>query len=537
MASVNNTDFPSKPGLSAEAQQQEWVNLLAQLRDLGLNAVVVQIRPSADALYPSALVPWSKFLTGKQGLPPSPYYDPLQFMVETAHSMGFEFHAWMNPYRVCAEADLANLASNNVYRTHPEWLKKYAGKYLLNPALPEVRQHLTDVVAEVVANYDVDAIHFDDYFYPYKVQGENFDDWQDFANLRGAYDNIEDWRRNNVDELIQKVSMRIKQIKPNVRLGISPFGVWRNNDRDPLGSDSRAGVTCYDDLYADVLKWMKLGWIDYVAPQLYWNIGFQAADYEKLLHWWANNSYYKQLYIGQGVYKVGTNKEAAWSLASEIPDQIRLNRQSASNVQGSIFFNASSLLANKLGVADSLSMALFNVPAFPPYPRGAQNVLPETPEFIRFKNRREGLEVRWELSDANSVDAFALYRFDGNVFGTTDDPRNIKAIIKPTDGVLSTLDTSALQGQTYTYIVSSLSKQRVESMPSHPKTVRVGPVFPWRKKSIPASATEPASIGFASKGNTNVPVSTAPSARKSKKSKGSKAKKEVVTPKPAPLFF
>ena len=241
IATVNNIDYPRNSTVYSVALKEQYKKLIEKYKDMGFNAIIFQIRPSGDALYPTDLAPWSKYLTGKQGRSPAPYFDPLEFFIEETHKLGMEFHAWLNPYRATTNLDTFSLSEQHMLFQHRDWMMKYGGKYYFNPALPEVRQHLTDVVTEVVENYNVDAIHFDDYFYPYRIKNVPLQDTINFIKYGRNFDKIEDWRRNNVDELIQMVFTSVKQLKPHVKFGISPFGVWRNRENDPRGSDTRGG--------------------------------------------------------------------------------------------------------------------------------------------------------------------------------------------------------------------------------------------------------------------------------------------------------
>lgn len=305
IATVLNIDWPSKTGLSKDQQQAEFITLLDRLQAMGINAVIVQVRPTADAFYPSTLNPWSKYLTGTQGV--SPDYDPLAFMVQAAHKRNMEFHAWFNPYRVSMDTQLNALVPNHPARQNPDWVVSYGGKLWYDPGIPQVRSHIVDTIKEVVRNYDIDAVHFDDYFYPYP-DGTDFPDEQTYLTYgKASFPNKADWRRDNVNRLVKEVNAQIKQLKPHVKFGISPFGIWRNKSTDPSGSDT-SGFQAYDSLYADARTWIRQGWIDYIAPQIYWNIGFPAAAYEKLVPWWANEVKGRatHLYIGHAVYKVGS---------------------------------------------------------------------------------------------------------------------------------------------------------------------------------------------------------------------------------------
>ena len=278
IATVDNIDWPLPKQYDVEEQKKEFIRQLDMHQRNGMNAVVVQVRPATDAFYPSQYEPWSQWLTGKQGRPPAPYYDPLQFMIEETHKRGFEFHAWLNPYRANFSIGKASIAPNHITRLHPEWFLSYGGKQYFDPGNKEGQQWVTTVVRDIVKRYDVDAIHMDDYFYPYRIAGKEFPDYKTFQQYGAGLDK-DDWRRSNTDSIIVALSRVIKEEKPWVKFGISPFGVWRNQDKDPLGSPTQAGQTNYDDLYADILLWTKNGWIDYVVPQLYWEMGHPKVAY------------------------------------------------------------------------------------------------------------------------------------------------------------------------------------------------------------------------------------------------------------------
>ena len=367
VATVFGIDYPAKPTTDDVSLRDSWIRLIDKHKAMGINALFVQIRPMADALYPSNLVPWSRFLTGQSGVSPANNFDMLGFMIATAHERDMEFHAWLNPYRVSMDnPNASNFAPNHVLRTHPEWCLRYNKRYFLNPGLPEVRAHMNDVVTEIVSRYAVDGIHFDDYFYPYKAPNEQLNDYSTFKKYPNGLSNIEDWRRNNVDLLIAQLSQTIKRLRPAVQFGVSPFSVWRNRSRDPEGSDTRAGVTCYDDLYADVRKWLREGWIDYVAPQAYRAIGSSLIDHEIIMRWWSDNAAGKTVYAGHATYRVGTTtgNERNWNDPNEIPRQIRLAR-SLPNVGGSLHYSSKSLIKNALGVGDSLRLNYYRYPSTP----------------------------------------------------------------------------------------------------------------------------------------------------------------------------
>ncbi len=364
VASVDNIDWPSKGNYNADSQKTAFIQLLDMHKANGMNAMVVQIRPATDAFYPSPYEPWSEWLTGKQGSPPVPYYDPLAFMITETHKRGMEFHAWMNPYRAVFNTSRSSIAPTHISRIHPDWFIVYGDKLYFDPGNKEVQQYVTNVVKDVVSRYAVDAIHFDDYFYPYRIPGKEFPDNDKYVRYGNGM-NKDDWRRSNVDSIILLLSKAIKKANKQCQFGISPFGVWRNIDKDPDGSNTKAGQTNYDDLYADILLWLKMGWIDYVAPQLYWEFGHKAAPYEVLIDWWSKHSYGKNCYIGLGIYRAGSNE--AWKDKTQLPRQIQLLRQNPT-IQGMIFFSSKSFNKNPNGWNDSLRLNYFASPTLLPNP-------------------------------------------------------------------------------------------------------------------------------------------------------------------------
>ncbi len=359
IATVDNIDWPTKGDYNSNSQKASFIKMLDMQQRNGINALVVQIRPCTDAFYPSPYEPWSQWLTGVQGQPPSPYYDPLAFMISETHKRGMVFHAWMNPYR--AEFNLVNssLSATHITKVHPEWFLVYGDKRYFDPGNKEAQQYVTQVVSDVVSRYDVDAIHFDDYFYPYRIAGKEFPDEATFRKY-GAGLTKDDWRRSNTDSIISKLSFAIKKENKKCQFGISPFGVWRNQDKDPIdGSRTIGAQTNYDDLYANILLWLKKGWIDYVAPQLYWEFGHRIAPYEVLLSWWSNHTYGKHCYVGMGIYRANSNP--AWKELSQLPRQIVAMRNTP-NMKGMIFFSSKTFERNPNGWSDSLRLNYFKVP-------------------------------------------------------------------------------------------------------------------------------------------------------------------------------
>lgn len=366
IATVDNIDWPSKKGLPVDSQKAEFIRILDLHKKNGLNAIIMQIRPATDAFYPSPYEPWSEWLSGVQGKPPSPYYDPLQFMIDETHKRGMEFHAWCNPYRADFSIGKASIAPSHITRLHPQWFLDYGGKKYFDPGNKEAQEFVVEVIKDITERYDVDAIHFDDYFYPYRIAGKEFPDSISYAQY-GRGMQKDDWRRSNVDSIIYKLFTVIRKTKPHVQFGISPFGVWRNADKDPRGSNTKAGQTNYDDLYADILLWLQKGWIDYVAPQLYWEMGHKAAPYEVLIDWWSKHTYGKHCYIGLGIYRAN-GRDVAWKDSTLLPRQIAMLRNT-SNIHGMIFFSTKSFFNNPNGWNDSLRFNYFKEPAlFPSMP-------------------------------------------------------------------------------------------------------------------------------------------------------------------------
>ena len=362
IATVSNIDWPAFPTVSAEIQKASFIRLLDMHKANGLNAVVVQVRPAADAFYPSQYEPWSQFLTGVQGQPPFPYYDPLAFMITETHKRNMEFHAWMNPYRAVFNTSTSSISATHITKLHPEWFLMYGDKKYFDPGNKEVQQYVTAIVQDVVKRYDVDAIHFDDYFYPYRIAGKNFPDdimYRQYGNGLSK----DDWRRSNTDSIISNLYKTIKATRANCQFGISPFGVWRNIANDPDGSITTAGQTNYDDLYADILLWLRKGWVDYITPQLYWEFGHKAAPFEELVQWWGRHTYGKNCYIGLGIYRAGSN--AAWSNKNQLPMQINAIRNIPA-LNGMVFYSSKVFEKNPNGWNDSLRLNYFSQPAATP---------------------------------------------------------------------------------------------------------------------------------------------------------------------------
>ncbi len=373
---------------NTEQNKAYLIGQLDSLKAMGVNAIVFQVRPSADAFYASVHEPWSRFLTDG-GNAPEPYWDPLEFMIEESHKRGMELHAWLNPYRVTTSKN-EKLPAGHIYNRHPERFIEYDGKIYFDPALPENRQFITDVVEDIVSRYDVDAIHFDDYFYPYPAKVP-FPDDESYAKYGNGMDRG-DWRRQNVDVLIKGINEKIKTIKPWVRFGISPFGIFRNKKNVEWGSDTN-GLSNYDDLYADVLLWDREGWIDYLLPQLYWELEHKNASYLALIDWWNRNAgQHGHLYIGQDVSRTMTKKNLEPSTdTNQLHHKVDLSR-AAENVSGNCWWPGYALTANIGGVADSLMYSVQATPAIVPAYKHLHSAGPKPVENVAL----EGSVISWE---------------------------------------------------------------------------------------------------------------------------------------------
>ena len=462
VATVENIDWPSKKGLSTDSQKAEFTRLLDMHRRNGLNAVVVQVRPATDAFYPSLYEPWSEWLTGTQGKAPSPYYDPLRFMIEETHKRGMEFHAWCNPYRAVYAIGKSSISPTHITRLHPEWFLSYGGTLYFDPGNKEVQQYVTQVIRDIVHRYDIDALHFDDYFYPYRIPGKEFPDEASFSKYGNGMDR-EDWRRSNVDSIIVRLGAMIREEKKYCKFGISPFCVWRNSSKDPDGSETQAGQTNYDDLYANILLWLKNGWIDYVAPQLYLEIGYKRADYPILLDWWASHSYGRQCYIGLAIYRAGSNP--AWRDPTQLTRQIQDIRNHP-DVQGAIYFSSKSFERNPLGWCDSLRENYYNYPALIPPMPWIDSVRPHEPFVHNEYDRKEATQIAWLAKGAteDTLRGYAIYRSETPDLDTRTS--NIFQFIPydPVAGLHIKASPDVIAKRFY-YFATAVSRTNVESSP------------------------------------------------------------------------
>ena len=478
-----NIDWPSSGSTSAQ-EQSTFIQRVDEHKATGMNALFVQVRSQCDAMYPSAFEPWSADLTGTQGTGPNPYYDPLEFMIGETKKRGMEFHAWFNPYRALANASTANLAalhSSHVINQHPEWIMSAGTQRILNPGIPAVWEYVTKIIMDVVRRYDIDGVHFDDYFYPYPSAGTYNDDNEYSLYNRGIATKAE-WRRSNVDTLIRRLNDSIKLAKPWVKFGVSPSGIWLSQANDAVnGSNTSSGaIQHYKDLYANSRLWMQQGWIDYLAPQIYWYIGQSGSDYNILVPWWNNNAFGRHIYSGMAGYKVGDVAQNA-SFAtdnSQIPNQVKLNRQYA-NIKGQAIYNTTSLRNNKLGFRDSLKLNFFNKPALQPTMSWNDNTPPLPATFlIAAPNGTNSINLSWTNppttpNELDKAKRFAIYRSTNSVV----DISNSSNLIAITWNDTTRYADNAIQsGTTYYYVVTALDRFQNESTASNTATATTLPL-------------------------------------------------------------
>lgn len=477
IATVNNLDWPSKPGLPVDKQKDELISILNKLDELHFNAVIFQIRPAGDAFYNSQTEPWSKWLSGTSGKAPEGNWDPLKFIIDECHKRGMELHAWMNPFRLSQNLT-TEYSEKSVAKRHPDWVLTYGNKQYLDPGIPEVRKYLNNVVAEVVRKYDVDAIHFDDYFYPYPIAGQPFPDQQSFETYNFGYasNQRDQWRRDNVDAIIEMLSKTIKQIKPKVKFGISPFGVWNNYDESkvPDGSATKAGNTNYDNLYADVIMWQQKGWIDYLIPQLYWEIGHSTVDFNTLVNWWSDHSYGHHVYIGHALYKLVEGQGEAWKKPEELPEQIMISRR-LKNLEGSAYFRMKFLDANPLGFTERLKNDIYKDVALLPTMEWLDNKAPQNPKKIKlkYKNGELNLFTKYNKKIVKSNDQLGYLVYWSNEKDSID--------ISTTNHLItfSSLDEIRLNAKykfskgVHYFWLTTIDNQHNESQPIGPKKLKI----------------------------------------------------------------
>ena len=414
---------------SPEQARAYIVDQFNKLQDAGCNVMIFQVRPTADAVYKSELEPWSAWLTGKRGKAPNPMWDPMEFAIAEAHRRGMEFHAWLNPYRVTSTAK-ETLPADHLSNREPHRFFRYNGQVLFDPAYQENRDFICEVVRDILQRYDVDGIHIDDYFYPYPAAGKSIPDDASYRKFGNGMDRG-DWRRQNVDKLIEQLHNTIKKEKPWVRFGISPFGIWRNKSTDPRGSES-SGLQNYDGLYADVLLWDRKGWMDYIVPQLYWNLDTKAAPSRKLVKWWNDNIHNSDLYIGQDVQRTMNMADPGNNDRNELDTKVRLTRQ-LPNVKGNVWWHGYWVTGNYKGAADSLASKYQSTIALPPVYDGPGHG-PKGINDLKIVKSHEGKFLEWNRPEqgrepkSDDVVKFVVYEFFPGEKQDIEDPQAIVAM-------------------------------------------------------------------------------------------------------------
>ena len=457
VATVANIDWPSSKTSSSEDQIKELKETFDKLKEAGINAVIFQIRTECDALYSSSFEPWSYWLTGEQGKAPEPFFDPLQLAVDEAHKRGMELHAWFNPYRAVKNVDDYIVSDFHISKVHPEWILNFGNYKMLDPGIPKVKEYITSIVEEVIRNYDVDGIHFDDYFYPYSPKVSN-EDSVTFINYGNNFSNIDDWRRYNINSMVALVNEKINAIKPYIKFGISPFGIVENKYAGTNGFNS------YSILYCDPLTWIKDKTVDYVTPQIYWEIGHKLADYALLLPWWASIVEDRHLYIGHYSSRFTGGKYEGKK--SEMGDQLRMNREYP-NVGGSVYFSAKSIANNYSEFADTLKSNFYKYPALVPLMSWKDNIRPYAPKSFSVEKKERYYHLKWEppdlAPDGDRAKYFVIYMSLSNKDINLDDAQNIFSIVDGKTTEIIHIPEFQYDGQ-ISFAISSLDKVQNESI-------------------------------------------------------------------------
>jgi uncharacterized lipoprotein YddW (UPF0748 family) len=443
IATVANIDWPSRPGLPTREQKRELVALFDKAVGLNLNAVILQIRPSADALYPSKLEPWSEYLTGKTGQPPKPFYDPLKFAVEEAHKRGLHLHVWFNPYRVRQSGAKSEPSADHVSKTNPGIVREYGPYLWFDPGEPEAVKRFIDVITDVVKRYDIDGVHIDDYFYPYPIAGKPFPDDESYQRAVDAGETLDrdDWRRQNCDRLVQQMYEAVKKEKPWVLVGISPFGIWR-----PGHPEGVEGLDQYAALYADARKWLREGWVDYFTPQLYWQI-VGPQSYPMLLQWWSDeNVKGRHLWPGNGAHNVRRSADVeparnAWP-AEELIRQIELTREIVDQ-PGNVHFSMKCLVDNRDGLTEKLKSGFYAEQALIPEIDWLGGEAPAKPEVTARKNSK-GVAVEFKPAGGDAPWLWVMRVRAGDEWTTKIVPGREKKSLVEVDGATDEVAVSAV---------------------------------------------------------------------------------------------
>ena len=445
--------------LGRDRMQQMLAYQLDELQKSGINAIFFQVRCEGDALYESRMEPWSRFLTGQQGTPPNPYWDPLQWMIEQCHSRNMELHAWINPYRAKTKGTTAMSTAHEYFR-HPDNFFSYDGLMLFDPGMPENRDFICRVACDIVRRYDVDGLHIDDYFYPYPVAGVEIPDDVSYAAYGQGMDR-KAWRRQNVNLFVKEMSQRLREVKPWIKFGVAPFGIYRNQRTDPAGS-ATTGLQNYDDLYADVLEWVRKGWVDYNIPQIYWEIGNKAADYETLIRWWSANAGQRPLYIGQDVMRTVKYADPTNPQTHQMIRKYQLQR-SLPNIQGSCQWYAKAVVDNPGNYAEMLRQYYHKTPALQPRMPWIDSKAPGKPRKVKMVWTSDGPMLFWSAPKAKSemdvAKQYVVYRFRQGERVNLESAANIVAITHE-----NYLALDYQQGvEKFTYVVTALDRVQNES--------------------------------------------------------------------------
>lgn len=442
-------------GMGRDKMQQTLSYQLDELQKMGANAIMFQVRPECDALYVSNIEPWSRFLTGNQGQAPVPLWDPLQWMIDQCHKRGMELHAWINPYRAKTKTT-TQLSPSHVVSRYPQRCFAYDGQFILNPGIAENRAYICTVVGDILRRYDVDGLHIDDYFYPYPVAGEVIPDVDLYRQNSNGIDNIGDWRRYNVNRFVQQLHDTIVAVKPWVKFGVSPFGIYRNQKNSPNGSLTN-GLQNYDDLYADVLMWVNNGWVDYCVPQLYWQIGHKAADYKELIRWWNRYCGNRPLVIGEDVERTVKFADPDNANTHQLAAKMRLHSD-CWNVRGTMLWYAKAAVDNIGNYATMLKNIYWRTPALQPEMSFISRREPHKVKNIKPVWTSDGYMLFWTAPKAKSWDTEALqyvvYCFEKGEKVNLDNPANILAITRDTYYKLPYNDGK----NRYTYVVTPLNR-------------------------------------------------------------------------------
>lgn len=452
-------------GIGTEKMQETLSYQLDELQKDGINAIIFQVRAECDALYPSQIEPWSRFLTGKQGQAPSPYWDPLQWMIDQCHARGMELHAWINPYRAKTKAT-NQLAPNHIAMRQPAQCFDYDGLKILNPGIPANRDYICQVAADIVSRYDIDGIHMDDYFYPYPAAGQIIPDDIQYQEHNNGMTDRGDWRRHNVNLFIKQFYETVHQLKPWVKVGISPFGIYRNKKSSPIGSDTN-GLQNYDDLYADILLWINNGWLDYCVPQIYWEIGNKAADYDTLIHWWNQHAAGRPLYIGEDVER--TVKANDPSNPNQHQQRAKhLLHQQMQNVKGTVLWYAKAVVDNPGNYATMLRQNYWHTPALQPSMPWISEKTPKKPRKLKPVMTSDGQVLFWTAPKSKTwhdeAVKYAVYRFKKGEKTSIAEASHLVAVTSNTFLLLP-----KEEGLRYTYVVTALNRLCNESKVSKKK--------------------------------------------------------------------